>query len=55
MNKAALIDFFNNKFPELEDGDLYVSGELLTRSFVFQIRDGWILRCLMADTGRTGD
>ena len=42
MNKAALIDFFNNKFPELEGGDFYVSGEFLTRTFVFQIRDGWI-------------
>ena len=54
MNKAALIDFFNNKFPELEGGDFYVSGEFLTRTFVFQIRDGWIPRCLTADTGRTG-
>jgi hypothetical protein len=31
MNKAALIDFFNNKFPELEGGDFYVSGELLVQ------------------------
>ena len=26
MNKAALMDFFDNKFPELDGGDLYISG-----------------------------
>ena len=33
MNKAALIDFFNNKFPELEGGDFYVSGKLLVQLY----------------------
>ena len=30
MNKAALIDFYE-KFPELEGGDLYISGTFGTR------------------------